>query len=151
MQHLNYSQRLKALGLMSLQRRRERYIIILMWKILHKKCPNDVNVQFNAPNRQGIRAKIPSLCKSSSQHNQSLYDSSFSVLGPKLWNCLPSHLPAIADMVDFKQKLTTFLLKFPDNPPVDGYVRANDNSILQWCRNKAEAHLQGQSQIVMTQ
>ena len=34
-QHLNYWQRLKALDLMSLQRRRERYIIIHLWKILH--------------------------------------------------------------------------------------------------------------------
>ena len=48
-QHLNYWQRLKALDLMSLQRRRERYIIIHMWKILHYKCPNNINIQFCAP------------------------------------------------------------------------------------------------------
>ena len=32
MGHLNYWERLKSLNLMSLQRRRERYIIITMWK-----------------------------------------------------------------------------------------------------------------------
>ena len=149
-QHLNYWQRLQALGLMSLQRRRERYIIIQMWKVLHNLCPNDVKIQFNAPSRHGITAKIPSLSKCSSQHNQTLYDSSFAVLGPKLWNYLPSHLPAIADLVGFKQKLTIFLLSFPDNPPVGGYVTVNNNSLLDWCTNKAEAHLQGRLQHVMT-
>ena len=151
MQHLSYWQRLQATGLMSLQRRRERYIIIQMWKIFHKHCPNDVNVQFNAPSRHGITAKIPSLLRNSSQQNQSLYDSSFAVIGPKLWNCLPSHLPAVADLVGFKQNLTTFLLTFPDNPPIGDYVAVNNNSLLDWSKNKAEAHLQGRLQHVMTQ
>ena len=44
LQHLDYWQRLKALKLMSLQRRRERYMLIHMWKILN-----------------GVRAKVPSL------------------------------------------------------------------------------------------
>ena len=152
-QHLNYWQRLQALGLMSLQRRRERYIIIQMWKILHKLCPNDVNVQFSAPTRLGIKAIVPSLSKSkiSTLHNQSLYDSSFAVTGPMLWNCLPSNLPKIADLAGFKHNLTTFLLTFPDNPPTGDYVVVNNNSLLKWCDNTAEAHLQGRLQNLMTQ
>ena len=35
LQHLNYWERLARLKLMSLQRRRERDIILMMWKILH--------------------------------------------------------------------------------------------------------------------
>ena len=150
-QHLNYWERLRALGLMSLQRRRERYIIIQMWKILYARCPNDLNVQFSAPSRQGTRAKVPTLSKSSSQHHQTLYDHSFAVLGPRLWNTLPSHLPEIADLETFKHNLTKFLLTFSDNPPVPGYKCANDNSILQWCKNKAGATLLGRSQNTMTQ
>ena len=34
-QHLNYWERLCKLSIMSLQRRRERYILLHMWKILH--------------------------------------------------------------------------------------------------------------------
>ena len=34
-QHLNYWQRLKALDLMSLQRRREQYLIIHILKVVH--------------------------------------------------------------------------------------------------------------------
>ena len=104
-QHLNYWERLRALGLMSLQRRRERYIIIQMWKILYARCPNDLNVQFSAPSRQGTRAKVPTLNKSSSQHHQTLYANSFAVLGPRLWNTLPSHLPEIVDLETFKHNL----------------------------------------------
>lgn len=150
-QHLNYWKRLQALGLMSLQRRRERFIIIQVWKILHNQCPNDVNIVFNAPSRHGITAKVPAINKSSSNRNKSLYDSSFAVLGPQLWNCLPGHLHDVAVLDGFKQELTKFLLTFPDNPPVSGYVAVNNNSVLQWCKNKAEALLLGQSQMMMTQ
>ena len=37
---LNYWERLKELNLYSLQRRRERYIIIYIWKILNRLVPN---------------------------------------------------------------------------------------------------------------
>ena len=40
-QHLSYYDRLKGLQLQSLQRRRERYIIIYLWKIRHNLSPND--------------------------------------------------------------------------------------------------------------
>ena len=67
LQHLNYWQRLRALKLMSLQRRRERYIIIHMWKILHGYCPNDICIQFSEPSRHGIKAFVPNLNKKSNQ------------------------------------------------------------------------------------
>ena len=39
-QHLNYWERLHGLKLYSLQRRRERYIIIYIWMITHQMVPN---------------------------------------------------------------------------------------------------------------
>ena len=39
---LAYWERLKKLKLISLQRRRERYCIIHIWKILHDQAPNDL-------------------------------------------------------------------------------------------------------------
>ena len=131
-QHLNYWERLKALKLMSLQRRRERYIILHMWKILHKLCPNDINIVFSQPSRLGIRAEVPRICKSSSQHNQTLYDNSFAVIGPRVWNTLPGRLHLLADLASFKNKLTEYLTTIPDNPPVSGYSGANGNSLLDW-------------------
>ena len=47
MSELNYWQRLQKLSLMSLQKRRERYIILHTWKILNKKTSNDLHVQFS--------------------------------------------------------------------------------------------------------
>ena len=130
--HLDYWERLKALGLMSLQRRRERFIIITMWKILNKKCPNDIEIVFNNESRHGITAKLPPLSRTSSARNQSLRDTSFSMIGPKLWNCLPNNLTVLTDFDKFKTDLTELLLSFPDKPPTSGYSSANHNSILDW-------------------
>ena len=43
---MDYWDRLKKLKMMSLQRRRERYCIIQVWKIINGHAPNDV--RFNA-------------------------------------------------------------------------------------------------------
>lgn len=150
-QHLNYWERLKSLGLMSLQRRRERYIIIQMWKIYHGVSPNDMKIKFAVPSRLGIKAIVPNLNRSSTQRHQSLYDSSFAVNGPRLWNTIPIQLPSIADPEQFKIKLTDFLLTIPDKPPVKGYCYSNKNSILDWYQNKAEMIKQGRSHNAMTQ
>ena len=84
LQGTDYWDRLKTLNLMSLQRRRERYIILQMWKLLHCISPNDIGVKFQDKNRHGFKADVPKLVKTSLQHNQSLYDDSFSLLGPRL-------------------------------------------------------------------
>ena len=87
--HLNYHQRLAKLRLMSLQRRRERYIIIQMYKVLQDLSPNDLNIQFHYSDRRGIQAAIPPLRRRASCRAQQQYDASFAVTGPRLWNMLP--------------------------------------------------------------
>ena len=148
--HLNYWERLKALNLMSLQRRRERYIIIHMWKLFHGKCPNDLQITFSGPSRQGYKAVVPSLGKSSSLHNQTLFDRSFAVMGPRLWNMIPSNLHAIEDTLQFKSLLTAFVNSFPDEPTVQGYTCRNSNSLLDWNSNKTAISLSGWSATAMT-
>ena len=144
-QHLNYWQRLKALDLMSLQRRRERYLIIHMWKILHGKCPNDIDIKFSETLRHGHRAVVPSMAKSSSQRNQTLLDKSFAVTGPRLWNLIPQHMHTIEDPTLFKSALTSFVKSFPDEPPVQGYSSRNGNSLLDWSGDKTVSILSGGS------
>ena len=151
LQHLNYWERLSSLNLMSLQRRRERYVIIHMWKVYHKAVPNTSGITFMSPSRLGIKAKVPPIVKSSSLRNQSLYDNSFAVVGPRLWNILPSHLHHIAELQQFKTKLTEFINQFPDRPPVSGYCCANTNSLLDWSKNNMAAAQQGRSGTTMTQ
>ena len=43
---LDYWDRIKKLRIMSLQRRRERYCIIQVWKILNGHAPNDIKIMF---------------------------------------------------------------------------------------------------------
>ena len=139
LQSLNYWERLKSLKLMSLQRRRERYILLHMWKILHNICPNDLQVQFTAPSRLGIKAIVPSISRLARTRNQTLYEHSFAVLGPRLWNTLPKDLTEISSQQEFKEKLSSYVTLFPDLPPVKGYTSPNNNSLLVWHQNKAVA------------
>ena len=81
LENMNYWERLSHLKLMSLQRRRERYTILMMWKILHNVVPNCSNIKFTKTSRHGTRAIIPSLSRLSSLSNQTLYDNSFAVRG----------------------------------------------------------------------
>lgn len=142
-QDLDYWERLQKLSLMSLQRRRERFIIIHMWKILHGTTSNDLEVQFQLKSRTGTQAVVPSLTVKSLKRHQSLYDSSFAVMGPKLWNSIPYGLNSLAEFDVFKSRLTAFILKVPDKPPVRGYSPPNSNSLLAWRVDKDAAALWG--------
>ena len=128
-QHLNYWERLKVLNLMSLQRRRERYIIIFMWKILAGHVPNDLNISFYINARCCIKATVPVI--PAHRSNTTKFDKSFSVVGPKLWNLLPSECTlALHSLDNFKVLLGSFLDKFPDLPPTHGYFSPHSNSLL---------------------
>ena len=135
-QELHYWDALKQLSLMSLQRRRERYIILHMWKILNHMTSNDLQVQFVSRPRLGNLAKIPSVNKSATTANRSLYDASFAVMGPKLWNSIPYHFNVITELNSFKRQITNFLLSVPDKPPIRGYSTPNTNSLLCWRNDK---------------
>ena len=125
----SYWDRLKVLGIMSLQRRRERYILIHTWKILNELVPNDVNMKFRLPSRLGIQAIVPNINRSSRQVNQTIYENSFAVVAPKLWNTLPCELSVIQKHDSFKVKLTKYLNSLCDEPPVRGYPRRHRNAL----------------------
>ena len=138
---MNYWERLRSLNLMSLQRRRERYMILQIFKILHGICPNDLNIQFAPPSRLGVKAIIPNLNRAASQRHQTLYDKSFAVLGPRLWNTIPTELTQVGFRQQFKNSLTNYLLLIPDKPPVLGYCCHNNNSLFSWSEKRAESQL----------
>jgi len=131
--HLDYHERLKYLGLFSLQRRRERYIIIHMWKVLNGLSPNDLNITFGDNSRLGIKAKIPALPKHCKDSAKTIYDVSFAVSGPRLWNAIPENVKSNKTMEGFKNALNMFLRKrVQDLPPTVGYVTPHSNSICDW-------------------
>ena len=134
-QGLSYWDRLKKLGLMSLQRRRERYVILHMWKIWQGAVPNDLDIQFYDHTRLGTRCKIPAIKRNvnSTTLSRSIYDHSFAVRGPKLWNAIPKNIKCAPSFEVFKSKLTSHLISIiPNLPPEPGYTTPNSNSILDW-------------------
>ena len=135
LQELNYWQRLKELNLMSLQRRRERYIMIYMWKILTSKVPNDLKITFFINARSAVKAVVPFISRQRSCIT--VCDRSFAVVGPKLWNILPRECTLVMHSLEnFKQLLDPFIQQFPDLPPTDGYFSPNTNSLLDWASSR---------------
>ena len=131
---LNYWQRLQTLGLLSLQRRRERYTMILVWKVYNNEIPNSTDMCFVDSHRSGPRAVVPRYSYEAQRSILSLYEQSFAVLGARLWNTLPRSVKEAPTLYQFKSQLGSFLSTIPDTPPISGYpAQANSNSILEWC------------------
>ena len=135
---LDYWEQLKKLSVYSLQRRRERYIIIYVWKILENLVPNLPNANALEIEDGGRRGR---LCKENvvnlrlPKKLQNLRSSSFSVIGPLLFNAIPKELRDIKNVeVDiFKRELDRWLAKVPDEPQIRNYTamrQAETNSLL---------------------
>ena len=136
MEELNYWERLRHLGLYSLQRRRERYVILYTWKILTGMAPNfeseTFRIETHHNERRGRLCKIPSLRNRSAVRFQSLREGSLSVAGPRLFNVLPKDLrEGEFTLETFKRQLDVFLGTIPDRPPLQHYQRREaSNSIV---------------------
>ena len=130
---IGYWERLKKLDLLSLQRRRERYMIIHVWKMLNDKAPNNIGMTFYQHERHGFRANVPSYNYKAQKSVASAYDDSFGIKAARLWNILPRIVNEQKTLDSLKISLSCFLEKFPDTPPVPGYSPCNRNSLLDWC------------------
>ena len=86
---LSYWERLEKLHLQSLQRHRERYSIILMWKMANDEAPNNISIRFYSSNRLGIRAEVPTSPTSTQSSIITKQYNSFAGLATRLWNTLP--------------------------------------------------------------
>ena len=129
MSELLYWDLLTVLNLQSLQRRRERYIIIHTWQTITGHVPTCIveSMYFVESGRFGVQAIILALKKRTTSKVKACYDRSVHVKAAQLWNLLPSK---DFDSLDkFKISLSTFLRNFPDKPPVIGYRTANHNFI----------------------
>ena len=115
--HQDYCNRLKSLRLMSLQRRRERYSIIHIFKILNNQTPNEINLQFHTTERRGTRIKIPTVPKDAKQRHVTHYYTSFAIRASRLWNSIPAELTKLSTLAKFKIELGKYLDTLPDNPP----------------------------------
>ena len=133
MQDFDYWERLSILKITSLQRRREKLIILHIWKILNNIYPNSINLQFKEHHRTtAIKAILKPLPKIKGK-SLTKYEESFQINGAKLWNLLPTELTKITKLNYFKVELNKFLKHIPDKPPIPGYPFQNDNSLIKQC------------------
>ena len=132
MSKLTYWQRLETLQILSLQRRRERYMIIHMWKIINGISPNDISIRTKIHSRLGIKIEIPPLNKKATRTALTAYENSFAIHGAKLWNILPPEVNQKMTLMPFKTALGKFMETIPDQPPTVGYSTVNSNSMIDW-------------------
>ena len=130
-ENMNYWERLQELRLYSLQRRRERYQVIHMWKIFKEIIPNDLNFVFYESRSHGIKCRRPKL-NLKNKRISTLRDNYFTSVGPALFNAIPSSITSSVSLSVFKSKLDKFLKYIPDTPPLPNYASQNHNSILEW-------------------
>ena len=135
MQNLSYHQRLNALRLYSLQRRRDRYIVIYMWKILENLVPNLIpKVQIYTSERRG------KLCYTQHVpvgHIGSICFNSFRWKASRLFNALPANIRNTTNCETsvFKKKVDSYLQTILDNPCVPNEDNSLDARIseMRWC------------------
>ena len=136
--HTDYWQRLSKLKLYSLERRRERFMIMYMYKI-HIGLNPDLGFlkDYNLRTKTNYFAKYN---HSATAEVKRIRFSSFFAQGPQLFNLLPEEMRELVaiepeqmkNMSDkFKTKLDKWLELIPDQPTSEGLARqANSNSVL---------------------
>ena len=123
MRELNYWERLEQLGLYSLERRRDRYFVIYVWKIINGHAPNFENMAIvtRQNERRGLTCTIPRYV-STPGRIQTLKEGSFMVHGPRLFNEIPRDLREFEGSPEtFKARLDVFLKTVPDKPALPHY------------------------------
>ena len=133
LQHLSYWGKLKSLHLYSQERRRERYLIIFIWKI-SQGLVDGYSIPFtdrgSRTGRKAVPAQVP---QSSPAAVRNARAASLAVKGVQLFNCMPAQLrnSEHGDVLMFKNHLDIYLSSIPDEPTTPGMGRAAmTNSLL---------------------
>ena len=117
----------------SQERRRERYLIILVWKIAMGLVQGYSSIQFIHSPRRGWTAVPKPVLQSTPAKVRRAREASLTVKGVALFNLCPQGLRDLAsDHQDmFKDNLDAWLFDIPDQPSIPGcYRAASSNSLL---------------------
>ena len=120
---VSYPDRLRALHIFSLQRRRERYQILAIYKIVIGLTDNPGIPRLSYSPRIKLRAE-PTYSRNCSSWVRKARAASLFCHGARLYNALPRHLREIEDInlpgkkhvEAFKKRLDKYLQSIPDNP-----------------------------------
>ena len=129
LEKLDYHERLKKLNLYSLERRRERFMIISAWQQIEGVKENFLDFKETCTGRhRNIRSTRMPINKNNLIH----YSPARKM--ERLFNILPPYLRRMTGVKTdtFKKELDKWLMKVPDTPKIDGYgasVAAETNSI----------------------
>ena len=128
----DYCERLKILKIYSLERRRERYIIIYIFKTMCDLVPNPGFI-VRKNDRTGPTLQVPIKTSEMNIPNP-IYDRTLIVQGSKIFNILPKEIRENIgrDNINIiKTMLDNFLKTVPDQPTCYNTKRqANSNSLL---------------------
>ena len=129
---LNYWKKLSTLGLLSQERRRERFQICLLWKI-SQGLFDGYDVNWSYSDRRGRTIVTKEIVRNAPSKERAAREKSLGVHGARLFNLLPKNLrnEDSGDYDLFKNNLDIFLSTIPDEPTTSGLVRAaSSNSLL---------------------
>ena len=137
---MDYHERLRKLGLYSLERRRERFLIISAWQQLEEAREGVLKLKTGKEGRRRcIRsATIPTTLDG--RYRTVIHHSTARQM-ERLYNALPYRLQNIRNVKTdtFKRHLDRWLRDIPDTPKIDNYgasVSAATNSITNQKKNK---------------
>ena len=127
------------------ERRRERYTIIYIWRILEGQVPcinsldGGAKVKSIWHIRRGRECQIPSLNHHTPRNIQALKHATLPGRGQQHFNTLPRDIRNMTGCkVDmFKRRLDNYLSTIPDEPQVLGYTaqrRADSDSVLDMAK-----------------
>ena len=132
-QGLSYWAKLKTLRVYSQERRRERYIVIFIWKI-SQGLVSGYEIPFTTcSTRTGRKAEPARVLQSSPSSVRRAREATLACKGAKLFNLLPATLRNSdhGDIPMFKNHLDNYLSNVPDEPTIPGLARgAESNSLL---------------------
>ena len=131
--NLDYWEKLHQSRMYSQERRRERYMIIFLWKI-SQGLVHGYEVDFTSvAGRRGRTALPHAVVMNSPAQVKKARENSLGVKGAKIFNLLPLELRNFnSKNTDvFKKKLDAFLAEVSDQPTVAGLGRsAETNSLM---------------------
>ena len=139
MKEMNYWQRLKHLKLYSLERRRDRYAVIYIFKNFKEMVPNIecglLKIEFYEHLRRGRLCRIPGFIRGAKASVQTARENSFIIRASRLFNALPRELRNLNGTAEhFKQRLDKYLTVVPDQPLLPHYYQgAKANDLVSQC------------------
>ena len=125
LENMDYWERLVYLRLYSQERRRERYRVIFIWKVLQGYVQGYSIATKHSP-RRGRLVEVAQHHTSAPAAVRRARESSLSVHGAQLFNLLPRDLrdTNTGSVDQFKARLDDWLQSIPDQPTIPGRPRA---------------------------